>query len=133
MYFIAKFLKFAWHSPTIMTWGSFLSRSLNLVLVTPLILSRFSTADISLWFIFSTIIGIQMLVDMGFSPTFTRVIAYAMGGASHEELTGFREPKSTLNKRPPNWDTVERIFATMSSVYSVLTIFLVLLLPFLLF
>jgi len=127
MYFIAKFLKFAWHSPTIMTWGSFLSRSLNLVLVTPLILSRFSTADISLWFIFSTIIGIQMLVDMGFSPTFTRVIAYAMGGASHEELTGFREPKSTLNKRPPNWDTVERIFATMSSVYSVLTIFLVLL------
>lgn len=111
-----------------MTWGSFLTQSLNLVLVLPLILTRLSTPEISLWFLFSTIISMQMLADIGFSPTFSRVIAYAMGGASYDQLGDYRSKKIIEKSGYPNWDTLEKIYATMSSVYTWLTLLVVLLL-----
>ena len=82
-----------WNSPTVMTWVSFLVRSLSLIVVLPLILTRFSTEEIALWYLFITIIGLQMFVDMGLSPTFSRVISYAMGGADVHDL------KSPKNKK----------------------------------
>lgn len=105
-----------------MTGGSFLTRSLSLVLVLPLVLTRLDTADIALWYLFSTIIGLQMLVDVGFTPTFSRVIAFAMGGLAAEELKDLREVKDVSRQRPPDWDTVERICSTMWTVYSRLTL-----------
>ena len=38
-----------------------------------------------MWYLLSTIIGLQALADLGFAPTFTRLIAYAMGGVEHIE------------------------------------------------
>lgn len=108
-------------SPTLMTWGSFVTRSLSLILVLPLLLTRLSTAEILLWYIFSTIIGLQMLADVGFSPTFSRVIAYAMGGASAAELQHFRSIKQVINQVHPNWQTIEQICSTMRLVYLRLT------------
>ena len=102
-----------WHSATLMTWGSFLTKSLSLVAVLPLLLTRFSTEEISLWYLFATIIGLQLLVDVGFSPTFSRVIAYAMGGA---DVGDIKNPK-TRNSSQPNWSTVEQICSTMRYVY----------------
>jgi O-antigen/teichoic acid export membrane protein len=125
MSIILGLIKRAWESPTLMTWGSFLSRSLNLILVTPLILTKFSTPEISLWFLFSTMISMQLLADLGFAPTFSRVIAYAMGGANYDELSDYRKLKGQKKNDGPNWDTVERIFATMSFVYTWLTVILV--------
>ena len=48
-----------------MTWGSFFSRSLSLVVVRPLLLTRLSTEEIALWYLFMTIISFQMLVVFG--------------------------------------------------------------------
>jgi hypothetical protein len=114
-----------WNSPTLMTWCSFLSRTLNLVLVIPLILTKFSTPEITLWFLFSSIISMQMLVDMGFSPTFSRFIAYAMGGASSEQLGFYRLENKLKSNHTPNWRTLESIYATMSLIYSWLAILLI--------
>ena len=105
-----------------MTWGGFLSRSLSLIIVLPLVLTRLSTAEISLWYLFSTIIGLQSLVDMGFSPTFTRVISYARGGVKVEELGDLRERKISTTNSETEWETVERICSTMWVVYSRLTL-----------
>ena len=102
-----------WDSPTFMTWGSFLSKSLSLVVVLPLILTRFSTEEISLWYLFMIIIGLQMLVDIGFSPTFSRVIAYAMGGS---EISDLKSPKNN-NIGQPNWVTIVEIYSTMRYIY----------------
>jgi O-antigen/teichoic acid export membrane protein len=97
-----------------MTWGSFFSRALSLVVVLPLILTRFSTEEIALWYLFMTIISFQSLVDIGFAPTFSRVIAYAMGGAGVDDL---KRPKNK-NSGYTNWETIKMICSTMRAIYS---------------
>lgn len=107
-----------WNSPTFMTWGSFLSRSLTLILVLPLVLTRLQTGDIALWYLFSSIISLQTLMDAGFSPSFTRVIAFAMGGLEVKDLSNPSLNKDTKDgKIQANWQTIESICATMWMVY----------------
>ena len=107
-----------WYSPTIMTWGSFLSKTLSLIIVLPLILTKFSVEEISLWYLFATFIGFQMLVDIGFSPTFSRFIAYAMGGT---EVKNLSSPSGNSSGKP-NWQALELICSTMYAIYSKLCI-----------
>ena len=117
-----------WNSPTLMTWSSFTTKSLSLVLVLPLVLTRLNTEEIALWYLFSIIIGLQRLADVGFSPTFSRVIAYGMGGLSTSELKDLRSIKYSAKSREPNWDTIEQICSTMQAIYLRLTVILILLL-----
>jgi hypothetical protein len=119
-FFIDKGLKYTWHSPTVTTWGSFLSRGISLLLVLPLVLTQFSTADIALWYLFLTIIGLQPLADMGFGSTFVRVIAYAMGGAERfDDLRNLKLESSASS--PKNWGSIAKIVSTMYYVYNRLT------------
>ncbi len=120
--YISKLLHDCWNSPTIMTWGSFLSRSLTLILVTPLVVTRLTTEEISLWYIFSAIISLQVLADIGFTPTFSRVIAYAMGGAEVHNLGDYHSANIDAGYGSPNWKTVEEIYATMRAINSKLLI-----------
>lgn len=96
-----------------MTWGSFLTRSLSLVVVLPLLLTRLQPAEITLWYLFMSIIGLQSVADAGFTPTFSRIISYVMGGAAIQEL---KSPKGTDAK---NFDTLtlNKIYSTMRIVY----------------
>jgi O-antigen/teichoic acid export membrane protein len=114
-----KYVYSFWNSPTLMTWGSFFSRALSLVVVLPLLLTRFNTEEIALWYLFMTIISFQMLVDFGFAPTFSRVIAYAMGGAGIDDL---KRPKNKNNGQA-NWKTIELICSTMRVIYLRLGLF----------
>lgn len=117
---LKKIFSTVWHSPTLMTWGSFTTKSLSLVVVLPLVLTRLSTQEIALWYLFSTILGIQMLADIGFTPTFSRVIAYGMGGASN--IKDLRNIERVQNSGQPNWKIIEQICSTMRVVYLRLTI-----------
>lgn len=119
---IGELYKRFWNSPTLTTWASFLTRSLSLVIVLPLVLTRMNTADIALWYLFSSVISLQLLVDVGFSPTFSRVIAFAMGGLESENLKDLREIVNSDLKNNPSWKTVERICSTMWTIYRRLTL-----------
>ncbi|MCF8069380.1 MAG: hypothetical protein K9L30_12425 [Desulfobacterales bacterium] len=110
---IEKHIHSFWNSSTLMTWVSFFSKALSLVVVLPLLLTRLSTEEIALWYLFMTIISFQMLIDVGFSPTFSRVIAYAMGGASINDL---KNPKHN-NDGQTNWKTLELICSEMRLIY----------------
>jgi hypothetical protein len=120
-------IRWIFNSPTLMTWGSFLTRSLSLVILLPLVLTRLDTPDISLWYIFSSIIGLQLLVDIGLSPTFSRVIAFALGGLDVDNIKDLRKidlrkiDKNTRESKP-EWKTIECICSTMWTIYSYLTI-----------
>jgi O-antigen/teichoic acid export membrane protein len=110
-----------------MTWGSFATRSLSLIVVLPLVLNRLSTPEIALWYLFSTVIGLQMLADVGFSPTFSRVIAYGMGGLSTFEIKDLRDFKKSpslveATLVEANWETIEKICSTMRAIYLRLTV-----------
>jgi len=125
---IQRALNRIWHSATFMTWGSHTARILGLIVVMPLILTRFPTEVITLWYLFVTIIGLQSVVDFGFITTFARVIAYGMGGV--RELSDFRQITATPGAGKPNWDMVGSMVSTMRSIYRRLTLILVVFLGF---
>lgn len=109
-----------WNSPTINSWGSTIMRTLSFVLVLPLILSHFSTVETALILLFFTILHMQMMLDMGFSATFGRVIAYAMGGAI--KFDDLRNPIDRIQNGTPNLLGLEKIYFTMKKVYIILSL-----------
>lgn len=111
----------AWDSPTLMTWGSYLSKSLSLVLVLPLVLTTLPVEDVSLWYLLLSVISLQLLADLGFMPTFSRLIAYATSGVSIGELGSFKSETNQSNSPRTNWEAIEAVVATMKIVYSRLT------------
>jgi hypothetical protein len=117
-----------WDSPTLMTFGSFTANALKLILVLPLILTRLDTPDIAIWYLFAAIITLQNLSDIGFCPTFSRLIAYAMAGANVHSLSAKGKPKAQSSTMAPNWEAIEIICTNMHKIYDKLTILLILLL-----
>jgi hypothetical protein len=105
-----------------MTFGSFLANVLKLIVVLPLVLTIFNIEDITVWYIFATIISFQHLVDIGFSPTFSGVIAYAMVGGSATNLLDYRKITQTVQNREPNWETIDYICAAIRKVYRILSV-----------
>jgi len=81
-----------YHSPTVMTWFSFSAKSLSILVVLPLILTKFSINEISLWFLFGILFSFQIVADLGFGSTFTRLISYAMAGLKSLDDINLKEP-----------------------------------------
>lgn len=92
-----------------------------MLLVLPLLLRRLVPSEIAVWYLLSTIIGLQTLADLGFAPTFTRLIAYAMGGARH---AGDVPTAARSDAGPPsaNWRLAEAVWSTMRVIYARLTV-----------
>ena len=114
----------AWSSPTIMTWMSYSTKALSLFIVLPLILKNYSIEEINLWYLFSSIITLTSLADLGFKATFSRIIAFAMGGADD---VGIYKGENLSGKSGPNWKLIEKICSNMNIIYVFLTVFLLIL------
>lgn len=69
-----------------MTWASLTVRIGGLALLLPIVLSHMTTAEALVWQLLSTITVLINLTDFGFSPTFSRIIAFARGGGRFAEL-----------------------------------------------
>jgi len=107
-----------------MTWGNLLAKSSSLILLLPLILTNFSSVDIVVWYVYSTIISLQMLIDFGFTPTITRIISYAYGGLSIreiEKLTITDIKSETIEKRP-NYSSIYICYLTSKYAYLLLAV-----------
>jgi hypothetical protein len=104
-----------WSSATLNTWAGFVARSLGWLLVMPLVLRRFSPEEVNVWVLFGTLLGLQLLVDMGFCVTFVRSIAYALAGAQTVRDLGKSESSPGAG---PNWEMVVRIAGAMRYTYS---------------
>lgn len=103
-----------WNSPTLNTWLGYLVQTLSLVIVLPLVLHQFSVEEIAVWYLFSSVISLQMIADFGFSNTFVRVIAFSMGGAT--QIHDLRNYKNN-NPGEPNWVLLKQIIGTMNVLY----------------
>jgi hypothetical protein len=108
-----SFWQFVWHSPTLTTWGSFVSRSSAILLVLPLALKQFTPAEMTLWNILMRIALLQLIIDLGFTPTFTRLLAFAHAGATSLDQLGSPSPLPGQ----PNWGLMARIYRVMQTVY----------------
>ena len=106
----------AWHSPTLTTWGAFLVRSMGFLIVLPLALRRLEATEIVLWYLFNAIFGLQWMLDLGFSSTTSRSVAYAAAGVA---VVG-RAPDQARGDTTPNWELLGRIRTTAAWVYAAL-------------
>jgi hypothetical protein len=59
---------------------SFLSKSLSVIAILPLMLNRFSIMEVNLWYLYASMINILVLIDAGFGSAFTRMFAYGTVG-----------------------------------------------------
>jgi O-antigen/teichoic acid export membrane protein len=84
-----------------MSWLSVVARALSVLAVLPLMLKRFDAATVAVWYLLASLIGLQQLADLGFAPTFVRVLAYARGEGA--------------------WSRLDRIWGSMHVVYGRLT------------
>lgn len=109
-----------------MIWGNFVVRFGSLLFVTPLILTRWDVSSISAWYLFSSVIALCSLLDLGFGPTFTRLISYGRVGDVRRK--SLREIHGVAD-RVPDWCGLEEVYVTMRVVYGklALLVFIVLL------
>jgi hypothetical protein len=113
--------RYLWHSQTITTWGAMFVRSAAMIVVIPLILTRLSAGETAIWFLFSNIITLGYLADFGFSTTFLRLSAFAMGGATN--LNDFRQEKKDSRSNGPNWAIMQKLYGNIGLVYLLTSIF----------
>ncbi len=133
--------RYIWHSPTFTTWGNFGVSSLRLVVLLPYILNRLSTEENAVWLLFMGLLAIGNLADLGFSPTFTRMVAYVMGGIQSFDTNLIApSPKNqpeendtnthintqiitaTTPKIPINWGLMEKLYGTIGVVNLILCV-----------
>ncbi|HHT9146717.1 MAG TPA: lipopolysaccharide biosynthesis protein [Candidatus Wunengus sp. YC61] len=115
-----KLLGRAFESPTIMTWTNLSTKILSTIIVLPLLLRRFDTAEIAMWYLFSSLMIIQTFMDLGFNDTFVRVFSFGYGGAGKTNLGDLRV--ISRKERETNWDTIEAIWSTVAWIYARLSV-----------
>lgn len=126
-----SFIKRLFNSPTLNTWFSLGVQSLNLFLVTPMLLTIFNSQEIAVWYLFLMVISFQNLLDFGFGSTFSRFISY-----SRSENFGLvpKDKKEILvyNKTTIiEFTLLSRVIGLMTFIYKyLLIIFLFILLIF---
>lgn len=112
-----------------MTWANYFSTAASLLIVTPVILVKFPAAEVSVWYLFATIIGLVQILDFGLSPTFSRLISYGHGGLPKHLIADLRDVSAFRGQfSGPNWETIEAVTSAMARTYSRLAWFSVLLL-----
>ena len=97
-----------------MSWGALSVRALSFAVVLPVALSKLGSAEVSAWLLFSTVASLQMLIDFGFSGTFSREISYALAGRSTTRMGMARHDCSVGSVSDA---TIPEILATLRWLY----------------
>ncbi len=103
-----------WNSPTFTTWGNYGAQSLRLLLVTPLLLTRFNETEIAAWYLFASLNFFGTTISQRLGLTFSRMLAFAMGGASN--LGPIKRKRERENGGEPNWKAFGRAYGTVGSL-----------------
>lgn len=116
----ATLLKKTWHSPTFTSWGNQCAQALRLLAVTPLILVSFNTTEIAAWYLFGSLTFIGTVISQRIGLTFSRMISFAMGGAT--DLSPIKDKPLKRDNTAPNWPLIERAYATTGLLNLCMTI-----------
>jgi len=94
------------------------------LIVLPFILLYLSPEEVGLWFVFSALLALTMLVDFGFQATFARNFALAYSGVSHLCGEGIVESK----KQQKNYELISAILQSARVMYLIISILVFILL-----
>jgi hypothetical protein len=98
----------------------------NMILL-PLMLKKFSEAELALWWVFLSMGALASLADFGFGAAMTRVYSYFWAGAKELRREGL-DPGATDGR--PNRDGIFRLHASASHLYLRIAMAVLLLLGF---
>lgn len=100
-----------------MLWVSQFSRIIQVGIILPLAIIRFSSEELAVWLIFEILSNLQHNIDFGFTPTFSRAVAIASTGAKN-----LGNKTHTKVGNAPNLELLGRIVCSMRIVYLRLTV-----------
>lgn len=109
-----KVLVWLWNSPTFTTWGNYGVQSFRLLILTPLILTRFDEIEISVWYLLSSISFFGTILNQRVTASFTRMLSFCMGGKSN--LAPIKSIQKNKTDGEPNWKSFKRVFGTISTL-----------------
>jgi len=96
------------------------------VILMPFILHYFPTETFAIWTIFTTIISLTILLDLGFNQSFARNISYIISGAKELKKNGFQQINDDI--LGIDYALLKGVIETMKWFYSRLAMILFLLL-----
>lgn len=108
-------------------WGYlslFLVQGINIILL-PFILLFLNTKELGLWYTFSSLYGLAMLIDFGFQATISRNVSYVWSGAKGIKKSGFQD-SSNNNKIDKHYFI--KLLSSIKSIYYLMGIVIFLLL-----
>lgn len=88
------------------------------MLLLPLILRQLPPEQLGLWFVFGTLGGLAVLLDLGFEPTVTRMASYAWAGVQQFVPFGIKEERyEAPEQAKPNRVLLTSLLATLRAYY----------------
>lgn len=105
-----------------MFWG-YLAQALNIgagLILLPVILKYLPAAEVGLWFVFITLVGLAQLLEFGFNPTISRNTSYIYAGAVALQRDGL--PIHDANITTVNLDLLASLLSTARKVYRVVSL-----------
>ena len=110
-----------WRSPTLMTWASMTLRIGGLAVLVPIVLTRLKTQEVLVWQVLSTITTLINWTDFGFSPTFSRIIAFSRGGGRLADLHGPKPRRADADASgAPDRLSIPAVLGTQRVIYRML-------------
>lgn len=99
----------------------FLFNGINLLLL-PFILAFLSSAEIGLWYTFTAVSSLVVILDFGFMTTLSRNVTFVWEGADDISVSGFKENNG--DKQVPNYQLFVKLFKTTKFLYLILGVFI---------
>jgi len=87
------------------------------LLILPVALSKLPREELGMWYWFLSLAGATALIDMGFTPTMSRVTSYLWAGAQKVSSMGVEMEDRALADRPPNYKLLADLVKTMRLYY----------------
>lgn len=111
-------------SPIAMTYLSYIVTFGSALFVLPLVLLKFNAVEISIWFLFATIMGLAALADSGFGATLIRATSYFYSGAKKipKNIEEFRKKEKQENSSI-NISGITALVHTSNILYLAISVF----------
>ncbi len=89
------------------------------LIVLPLVLRKFTQADLGMYYVLLSLAALGPIVDFGFGPTIGRFVSYAMGGAEVLQAHGVPNPSGGST---PNYPLLWQLLLTTRRLYGYLAL-----------
>jgi len=114
--------------PIIMSWANQVTIFLHGLLVTSIIVVKFTYAELAYWYLLQALIGFGLLADAGFAHTLARAVAFFFEGAKKIPRNRTEYDKANEKSDSPNYEMLSALLYTTKTIYILLGILTIILL-----